>query len=621
MTGEELDVYVPRAVRATIEDRYYAVVNRQASLEALLQDPDFLTSPTKHPGLFADHGVVHVRDVAHQLLRLLDHVLGVLIPPRDPAAQAFMRSCGVMLAYVHDIGMTDFTPFGRTMHPEVAAHLIFSPAFDEIVATILAEAGNSVVARLPVLAAAGPLPQDARVVLRELLALAVAHSKSKIPVADLNDPRRLRAAMLHTLSTDLRLDYGVFRVEQARRALSEAGLSGAPAEELERLRKALGEAEHGLSEATARYGAISDRQLALARYYVDSERQAFAWLASDDRGVRQVVGDVVDTLRVLRAADALRQRGTMLKTSGGHETYVDQTTGAAIYALRSRKGELFLLTAPDPISAGEANIASSDVDPAGNLRLSFHRGAFVTPAIAGQAAAWAATVALDIQKDAIQSFERPAAAADAAGLKRAEDALILLEETDDNLAFGDMVAQLIGECAPQLRGRVHVVPSLEHIPITERARYLAATEFHGSLAARQLVLEHVAQSGHNTQPIDPAAAFDHVKVLHLARGEALLEAGSPPGFVYVPMAEGLRVHPLGGYESASIPAWTPVGDTGVIRGAARNATVMADDSLSLLVIPKSVYLKHWHHPYDPHELVNRLSTRVAAKGRIEDPVA
>ncbi|MFN8498941.1 MAG: hypothetical protein U0641_13910 [Anaerolineae bacterium] len=570
-----------------------------------------MSNPTKHPGLFADHGVVHVRDVAHRVVRLLDTVLGVLIPARHPQSRAFMTGYGIMLAYVHDIGMTDFTSFGRAMHPEVAAHLIFSPAFDEIINAILADESNPVVGRVQALADAYRLTPDVSVVLRELIALALAHSKTKIPVSVLNDPQRLRAAMLRTISADLRLLYALFQTEKARRTLSRASRDDASAEEMDHLRRALGLAEREMVEATARYDGAAERPL-LSRYYVDVERDAYAWLTSDDEAVRQMVGDVIDTIRVLRAADALRQRGTALKTSGGHETYVDQTTGAAIYALRSRAGELFLLTAPDPMSAGEANIASSDIDPAGNLRISFHRGSFVTPEIARQAADWAAAVVVDIQIDAIQSFERPATPDDAPPLKHAEDMLVLLEETDDNLAFSDMVAHFIAEHAPELRGRVRVVPSLEHVPMVERARYLSATEFRGSVAARQLVLERVARSGHNTQPIDPAAAFDHVKVLHLARGEALLEAGSPPGFVYVPMAEGLRVYPLGGYESANIPAWTPVGDTGVIRGAARNATVVADESLSLLIIPRAIYLKHWHHPYAAHELATRLRQREAA---------
>ncbi|MFN8497995.1 MAG: hypothetical protein U0641_09080 [Anaerolineae bacterium] len=607
MDAKLLDHYLPAAVRASIEETYYAPINRLACLEALLQDANFLRDPVTHPGLFADHGVVHARDVTQQVLRLLEITSDVLIPARAEARRAFMASYGVMLAYVHDIGMADFSPFGRTMHPEVAAHIVFSAAFDEIVAAILSDDGNPVVMRLRCLAKDEKLAPAAGVALRELLALAVGHSKSKMPVGVLNDRQRLRQVMLRVVSTDLRLLYALDHAEKTKQAVARASAHGISRDGLDRLARTLAEAEHTLADSTARSSAAPRQADVLRRFYGDAEREPFAWLDSNEPVVRQMVDDVVDTIRLLRAADALRQRGSVLKTSGGYEVYVDQTTAHAIYGLRSSKGELFLLTAPKTLSAGEANVASSQVTFDGNLRISFHRGAFVTPDVAHHAAICAATVVVDIQRDVIQSFERAETPGAPASIKRGQDVLILLEDTDDNLAFGETVAQLIGELAPELQGRVGVAPSLEHVPALERARYLSAPELRVSNAARQTILEHIAHSGHNTQGIAPTAAFAHVRTLRLQRGETLLEAGSPPGFVYIPMSEGLRVYPLGGYESAAIPAWTPVGNTGVIRGAPRNATVKADETLSLLVIPKSIYLKHWHHPYTASELIERLA--------------
>jgi hypothetical protein len=45
-------------------------------------------------------------------------------------------------------------------------------------------------------------------------------------------------------------------------------------------------------------------------------------------------------------------------------------------------------------------------------------------------------------------------------------------------------------------------------------------------------------------------------------------------------------------------AWSGVGVTGVIRGAARNARVVADRDVALLAIPKGVFLDHWHATWD-----------------------
>jgi carbonic anhydrase len=41
----------------------------------------------------------------------------------------------------------------------------------------------------------------------------------------------------------------------------------------------------------------------------------------------------------------------------------------------------------------------------------------------------------------------------------------------------------------------------------------------------------------------------------------------------------------------------PLGVTGVIRGAGRNATIRAEQTVQLIMIPKMIYLKYWHHPY------------------------
>ena len=61
-----------------------------------------------------------------------------------------------------------------------------------------------------------------------------------------------------------------------------------------------------------------------------------------------------------------------------------------------------------PHGAGEANIASSELSQDGNLRISFHRGAFADEAALNRAAYYAAYVIHDIQVEAI-TFRRACA--------------------------------------------------------------------------------------------------------------------------------------------------------------------------------------------------------------------
>jgi hypothetical protein len=98
----------------------------------------------------------------------------------------FMKSYGVLVAYLHDIGMIDFRSFGRAMHPELSSQALFDPAFDHVMYAIWQSDCGGITSRLRGLAHAGALAQDPRLVLRELLAMANCHSKSKVPVAILS---------------------------------------------------------------------------------------------------------------------------------------------------------------------------------------------------------------------------------------------------------------------------------------------------------------------------------------------------------------------------------------------------------------------------------------------------
>jgi hypothetical protein len=573
--------YLPERVRAWLETHYYARVNAQARLECLILDPDFLDAPRKHVGLYSDHGVVHMRDVARQILQVLGAIHGVLIPSRPPERfDGFMKGYGVALAYLHDIGMADFSAFGRAMHPEFAAQAVFTPEFDEWVEDIWAQDCGGMAGRLRSLAHAGRLAQPPETVLRELLALSMGHSKSKIPVSVLNNPLALRTIAQTCVGTDLQTLY----------PLRKLIASGQPIPRPE---------GNGVLEA-------------VSRHYVDFERDSFSWLTSEAADVRALVDDVVDTLRALRCADALRQRGTVQKTSGGYEVFISQQTGNAVYALRHGDDQLFLLETSDALSAGEANIAGSEVGADGNLRLNFNRGAFASEAAFEQAVTSTAAVIQDIRADVIESFRRPDGEAAMRGLKPAGMIETLLESTDDYPGFVDAVRATLQRQDPAGADRIQIVPSLQNVPEAERLRYLAASETGWDLSERQAVLARLAQSGHKTEGINPEEAFHHVRLAELSAGDALVEAGAPASIVYVPLGDGLKIVPLGGYVAFYVRAWMPLGNTGVIRGALRNASVVAEQAVAVLMIPKDVYLRHWHHTYSEAELTAQMSPQVFA---------
>jgi hypothetical protein len=605
--AEHLNRYLPASVQRRLEQTYYARINADAQLEAALNDPSFYRDPSAHLALFNDHGVVHVRDVAQQILTVLEHAHGRLIARRAPERlNGFMKSYGVLVAYLHDIGMIDCSPFGRAMHPEFAAQAVFDPAFEPLLETIWQSDCGGIASRLRNLAEVGALAQEPRLALRELLALTNCHSKSKVPAPLLNNRTLLRAHMQQTIGADLAVLYARYQVERARRALAAA--QERPAAERIALVDRLHQAEAALAVADPTGERAAACRAALERHYADFDRDAFGWLVAADPAVRALADDVVDTLRALRCADALRQRGAVLKTSGGYEIFVDQTSADALFALRRGADQLLLAVLHVPIAAGEANIADSVLNHAGNLRIAFHRGAFVSSEVVQRAAAYAACAVNDIQADVIDSFQPP----DVHGEDAARSELqIVLEETADNPAFAGLVREQLYALSPHLRGRVQLAPCsrpalLAAAPSSEDVRYAAATELPWSRAERDAAAVRIARGGHNMAAVDLDAAFAQVRLAQIGAGEMLVEAGADARYVYIPLSAGLMIVPLGGYCPFAAPAWLPIGTTAVIRGAQRNAGVYAVRALTLLMIPQDVYLSAWHRPYRRAELIARL---------------
>jgi CRP-like cAMP-binding protein len=111
------------------------------------------------------------------------------------------------------------------------------------------------------------------------------------------------------------------------------------------------------------------------------------------------------------------------------------------------------------------------------------------------------------------------------------------------------------------------------------------------------MLDRIGQSGHRIDAVDSQIAFENVRLATIEAGQVLIEADSEAAFVYIPLEPGLQVVPLGGYQTFWVQAWMPLGLTGVIRGAVRNASVIATRTLRLLMIPRTVYLTHWHHTH------------------------
>ena len=230
--------------------------------------------------MFADHGVVHVRDVATSLVHLTEQLNGLFLPVRSPERVTLMQTMGVAMAYIHDVGMVDMTHIGRATHAVYAAHIAFTSDVDPLVDHLLSP--GPLRERLDAVDRSDPFAVPIRTVVQEVLSLAVAHSKSKVPAHVLADPSALQQRMRDIVSTSM--------------------------------------AEHRIA---AGGGAESDHGVRAERAWGTHPcaADAYSWLTADTGPKGEFADDVIDTVRVLRAADVLRQRGSALRTSGGFEVF------------------------------------------------------------------------------------------------------------------------------------------------------------------------------------------------------------------------------------------------------------------------------------------------------------
>ena len=554
-----------------LEERLWRGGHPGLTVEALRNDETLATSPASHPALFSDHGIVHVWDVASGVVDLAAATNGVLLPARADDRQEFVVALGVLMTYVHDAGMRDSTKEGRRVHALHAADIPFSGAIDAAL-DLLVRGDGAVARRIAAVNGTAPFVVPPDVVVRELLSLAAAHSRKAVPSALLGDPGALRRLMQIIVLTDL-----------ARHRSSTA----------------LPTADDLLPETL---GPSS-------RWYSDPREDAFAWLDSPDPAHRAFAEDAIDAARLVRAADALRQRGTTLRTTAGYEIFIDGDTGAAVFALRTTGGDLLLLLRVEsPLSAGEANLREAWVVESGSLRIAFHRGTFNSPSAAAAACEATVRVVADVADDVLGAFAIRVQASDLPEPRQdPADMHVELERPRDDPSFADAVAAGLARLDPSIGARTTVVDEPggripERSSATERARFEAGVPLGGGDSEATSILSALGAVGLKVESIDPDRAFAGARRVRLDAGDVLVKAGSAPAFIYVPLGAGLVVKPLGGYGEAAVPAWVPIGITGVVRGAERNSDVEAAAAVDLLALPGELFLAEWFHPYAITEL-------------------
>jgi hypothetical protein len=567
-TWSTLDAFLAPPLRMDLEERFWRPIEAESTLEALRADPGFLRNPASHPAMFSDHGVVHVRDVATGVVTLVDAIDGVLLHGRPADRRRFVQAVGVATAYLHDIGMIDMTPVGRRIHPAFAAHAAFGPGVDRLLEGLLAD--GPIGERLEAVASRASFGTSLDLVLREILSTTVAHSKSAVPAAFLNDRPAFRRLLQRVVFTDLR--------EQRAPEWHPAADGASPA---------------WSGPSVSRY---------------EDPAGSFGWLVATEEPHAALADDVIDALRALRAADVLRQRGSVLRTSGGFELYMDARTARAMCTLRPTSGDAaYVVTYDDQRAAGEANVRVAFVTPQGHLRIAFHRGAFADAEAVRRAVVSVGDVVIDIADDVIPSFDGAAPIDGLRPPRRAiEDVLIQLERPDDHPAFADDVAAYVADHGMALANRLVVVSNVEGAAAAERRRYHGGQPLGPGSPEAEEVIRRMVEHGFELGGLDRHPAFSEVCRATVRAGEVLVAEGSPSSFVYIPADHGLVVRPGGGYAPSPLHPWLPVGTTGVVRRAERNSEVVAERDVEVVMIPGELFARDWLRPLGVDDFAARL---------------
>lgn len=256
-------------------------------------------------------------------------------------------------------------------------------------------------------------------------------------------------------------------------------------------------------------------------------------------------------------------------------------------------------------------MTGADLDHDGNLRVSFAKGAFANPEALQWAAYSAAVVINDVQADVIGSFRRSSDVPHnlVPPQKIEPDMKILIEDTEDNLEFGELVCEELLSLNPNLRDRIVPVVSLQGADLLEVKRYLAGEEVNWSLEEKRTFLSNITEIGLKANQIDLKSAFNEIRLIEINTGEVLYDIASASWFVYIPFGKGLRIYPRNSTVSYPNLPWELIGDIGLIRGSIRDTQIVAEQKVKLLMIPKEIYLKYWYHPYSIQEFTSLCSSK------------
>ena len=245
----------------------------------------------------------------------------------------------------------------------------------------------------------------------------------------------------------------------------------------------------------------------------------------------------------------------------------------------------------------EGNLRLVELTAAGSLRVAFHRGDFSDNRSIERVVMASVETIADIEADVLGSFRLFRNA------PRSE-CLVEVVPPPDNPQFATLVTEELEGHHARLRGRTRLVNEPHPVPGHE----LAAWYRRGvAVSDDQQEVDHwfvqFARHGLNIDTIDRRAALRERAPLtaRRRRGGVLTWhrriRRRDPARIRRPRRTGRRLS-----VGAAASLAPRIGVTGVVRGAERNAAVIAEADVDVLAIPAERYLADWFKPYTTDQL-------------------
>ena len=201
--GDELDRFISPEIRARLEERYWRPIERATVAEIVPDRRDLLRrsgcrTRRRSPITVSSTSATWL---AVRLGSSTSSTAGCCRRARSERRQV-VEGSAVLMAYLHDIGMVAATPLGGGCTRSTPRTPRSAPASTTWPISCGRPTRHALRSRIEdVGLATTAIPGD--VVLREVLALSLCHSKSAVPAHLLDDPVALRALMIRGAFTSL----------------------------------------------------------------------------------------------------------------------------------------------------------------------------------------------------------------------------------------------------------------------------------------------------------------------------------------------------------------------------------------------------------------------------------